>query len=376
MKDNSNYEIIENDAELEKLCTDSVELINYARNIVVKHVNIVQIMTYYSLGRWIVETQQMGEKRAKYGSKVIKTLSENLQKEFGKGFSEDTLKNARKFYLTYKERISETVFSLFAIEKSETVFSFFEKEPPFIVSWSHYLQLMRIENEAERSFYEIETAKTGWGVRTLQRQYNSSLYERLALSRDKEGVLRLASEGNVITKPEDIIKQPTVLEFLGMEEKAKYSETDLETALINKLQKFLLELGKGYLFEARQKRFTYDEDNFYVDLVFYNRLLRCYVLIQSLDKVDNVLMEQVLSTYVECYIWGRILNDLQYCLEKYSDDIDRTMKVEQEMKDYVSSKVRTTFQIKEIRDKIFGHHSIEDGIEALYEKCYSVLEEM
>ena len=170
--------------------------------------------------------------------------------------------------MTYKERISKTVFSLFAIEKSETVFSFLEKEPPFIVPWSHYLQLMRIENEAERSFYKIETAKTGWEVRTLQRQYNSSLYEHLALSRDKEGVLRLASEGNVITKPEDIIKQPTVLEFLGMEE--KYSETDLETALINKLQKFLLELGKGYLFEARQKRFTYDEDNFYVDLVFYN----------------------------------------------------------------------------------------------------------
>ncbi|WP_253293932.1 DUF1016 N-terminal domain-containing protein [Falcatimonas sp. MSJ-15] len=111
--------------------------------------------------------------------------------------------------MTYKERISETVFSLFAIEKSETVFSLFEKEPPFIVSWSHYLQLMRIENESERSFYEIESAKTGWGVRTLQRQYNSSLYERLALSRDKEGVLRLATEGNVIAKPEDIIKQPT-----------------------------------------------------------------------------------------------------------------------------------------------------------------------
>ena len=253
MSDDFNLDIMQNDAELEKLCTDSVELINYARNIVVNHVNIVQIMTYYSLSRWIVETQQMGEKRAKYGSKVIKTLSEKLQKEFGKGFSEDTLKNARKFYLTYKERISETVFS------------FFEKEPPFIVSWSHYLQLMRIENEAERSFYEIETAKTGWGVRTLQRQYNSSLYERLALSRDKESVLRLATEGNVITKPEDIIKQPTVLEFLGMEEKTKYSETDLETVLINKLQKFLLELGKGYLFEARQKRFTYDEDNFYVD---------------------------------------------------------------------------------------------------------------
>ena len=152
-------------------------------------------MTYYSLGRWIVETQQMGQKRAKYGSKVIKILSEKLQEEFGKGFSEDTLKNARKFYLTYKERISETVFSLF------------EKEPPFIVSRSHYLQLMRIENEDERSFYEIESAKSGWAVRTLQRQYNSSLYERLALSWDKNGVLRLEKEGNVIEKPEDIIKQ-------------------------------------------------------------------------------------------------------------------------------------------------------------------------
>lgn len=160
---------------------------------------------------------------------------------------------------------------------------------------------MRIENEAERSFYEIETAKTGWGVRTLQRQYNSSLYERLALSRDKEGVLRLASEGNVITKPEDIIKQPTVLEFLGMEEKAKYSETDLETVLINKLQKFLLELGKGYLFEARQKRFTYNEDNFYVDLVFYNRLLRCYVLIDL--KVDKLTHQDIgqMQMYVNYY---------------------------------------------------------------------------
>lgn len=160
---------------------------------------------------------------------------------------------------------------------------------------------MRIENEAERSFYEIETAKTGWGVRTLQRQYNSSLYERIALSRDKEGVLRLASEGNVITKPEDIIKQPTVLEFLGVEEQAKYSETDLETALINKLQKFLLELGKGDLFEARQKRFTYDEDNFYVDLVFYNRLLRCYVLIDL--KVDKLTHQDIgqMQMYVNYY---------------------------------------------------------------------------
>ncbi len=292
---------IENDTELEKLCSDSVELIHYARSIVSRQVNMIQIMTYYSLGRWIVEVQQKGEKRAKYGSQVIKKLSDNLQSEFGKGFSEDTLKNARKFYLTYKKRISDTVFSLFAIEKSETVFSFFEEKLPFVVSWSHYLQLMRIQNEDERSFYEIEASKSGWSVRTLQRQYNSSLYERLALSRDKEAVMQLAKEGNIIAKPEDIVKQPTVLEFLGMEEKAKYSETDLESAIIDKLQKFLLEMGKGYLFEARQKRFTLNEDNYYVDLVFYNRILRCYVLIDL--KVDKLTHQDVgqMQMYVNYY---------------------------------------------------------------------------
>ena len=130
-----------------------------------------------------------------------------LTSEFGRGFSEDTLKNARKFYLTYKNRISETVFSLFAIEKSETVFSLFEKEAPFTLPWSHYLQLMRIKDENERKFYEIEATQGAWSIRVLQRQYNSSLYERLALSRDKEEVMRLAAKGNVIAKPSDIVKE-------------------------------------------------------------------------------------------------------------------------------------------------------------------------
>ncbi len=261
--------------------------------------NMIQLLTYYTIGKWIIEVQQKGETRARYGSQVIKRLSEEMKKNFERGFSEDSLKNARKFYLTYKDRIDETVFNLFAVEKSETVFSLFEEKPPFIVSWSHYLQLMRIENE--RSFYEIESAKSGWSVRTLQRQYNSSLYERLALSRDKEAVLQLAKKGNIITKPEDIVKQPTVLEFLGMEEKTKYSETDLETAIIDKLQKFLLEMGKGYLFESRQKRFTFNEDSYYVDLVFYNRLLRCYVLIDL--KVDKLTHQDIgqMQMYVNYY---------------------------------------------------------------------------
>ncbi len=287
--------------DMSKLCRDSIELIQYARKIAAKQVNIVQLMSYYSIGRWIVEEQQHGENRAQYGKKIVQNLSDTLNKEFGRGFSVDTLENARKFYLSYQERISEAVFRKFVIEKSETSLRIFDEESPFKVSWSHYLQLMRIKNDDERSFYEIESANSNWSIRTLQRQYNSSLYERLALSRNKDEVMRLAKVGNIVTKPQDIVKQPTVLEFLGLEEKASYSETDLETAIIDKLQKFLLELGKGYLFEARQKRFTFDEDNYYVDLVFYNRLLRCYVLIDlKVDKLTHQDLGQM-QMYVNYY---------------------------------------------------------------------------
>lgn len=287
--------------EMTVLCQNAINLIQYARKVAAKQVNLVQLMTYYSLGRWIVEEQQQGENRAQYGKKVIKNLSAALTEQFGRGFSADTLENARKFYLNYQERISETVFRKFAVEKSEAVFREFEESSPFVLSWSHYLQLMRIKNNDERRFYEIEAAASGWSIRVLQRQFNSSLYERLALSREKDEVMRLASEGLVITKPADIVKQPTVLEFLGLEEKAAYSETDLETALIDKLQKFLLELGKGYLFEARQKRFTLNEDNYYVDLVFYNRLLRCYVLIDlKIDKLTHQDLGQM-QMYVNYY---------------------------------------------------------------------------
>lgn len=283
------------------LCRNSIELVEYARSIAARQINLVQLMTFYAIGRWIVEVEQQGESRAKYGRQIIKNLSEAMNKQFGRGFSADTLENARKFYQTYQDRISETVFRKFAVEKSETVFRLFEETLPFTLPWSHYLLLMRIKDENERKFYEIEATQSGWSIRTLQRQYNSSLYERLALSREKGEVLRLASEGNIVTRPQDIVKQPTVLEFLGLDEKAKFVESDLETAIINKLQKFLLELGKGYLFEARQKRFTYREENFYVDLFFYNRLLRCYVLIDlKIDKLTHQDLGQMLM-YVHYY---------------------------------------------------------------------------
>ena len=163
-----------------------------------------------------------------------------------------------------------------------------EESAPFILSWSHYLFLMRIKNADERSFYEIEAFEQNWSLRELKRQYDSGLYERLALSRDKEGARKLAAQGQTIDRPEDLLKDPYVLEFLGLEEKARYSESDLETAIIDKLEQFLLELGKGFLFEARQKRFTFDEEHFFVDLVFYNRLLRCYVLIDlKIGKLNH-----------------------------------------------------------------------------------------
>lgn len=171
----------------------------------------------------------------------------------------------------------------------------------FNLSWSHYVCLMGIKNEDERSFYEIEATNENWSVQELKRQVNSSLYERLALSKDKEGVKKMAKEGAIVTKPEDVIKNPLVLEFLGLEEKTHYSESDLETAIINKLEHFLLELGKGFLFESRQKRFTFEEDHFIVDLVFYNRLLRCYVLIDL--KIGEIKHQDLgqMQMYVNYY---------------------------------------------------------------------------
>ena len=248
-----------------------------------------------------MQEQQNGENRASYGSQVIRNLSQILTEEFGKGFSKSNLENARRFYTVYRDRISESVFKQFAIEKNQTVFRQLEQESPFCVSWSHYLLLMRIKNSEERLFYEIESARECWSVRTLQRQYNSSLYERLALSQDKEGVMRLSKEGITIEKPADIIKQPAVLEFLGLEEKTQYVESDLESAILDKLQSFLLEMGKGYLFEKRQRRFTFDEDNYYVDLVLYNRLLRCFVLVDlKTDKLTHQDLGQM-QMYVNYY---------------------------------------------------------------------------
>ena len=285
-------------------------LIEEARRRVYTTANIAEVYTKYNVGRYIVEDEQKGNYRAEYGKQVLEQLSRKLETRFGDGWSVETLKRCRKFYSIYSTpQIGSTALTELDIDASvvNLVNSVGRIQPTsseshkFVLSWSHYLILMRIKDANARSFYEIECAKQNWSIRWLQRQVNSSLYERLALSKDKDEVIRLATEGQVVEKPADIIKNPITLEFLGLKPEAAYSESKLENAIISKLQQFLLELGKGFLFETRQKRFTFDEENFYVDLVFYNRLLQCYVLIDlKIDKLTHQDLGQM-QMYVNYY---------------------------------------------------------------------------
>lgn len=272
-----------------------VELLQNARQQVLRTVNSTMTITYFEIGRIIVEEEQNGQDRAEYGKSLLKGLSQQLTKEFGKGFSIRNLEFIRKFYLTYSNsdllnqnlEIEKRLTSGedFKIQKTKSVISFSEKSISkslisfFKLTWTHYIFLMRIDDEKERHFYEIESEKYNWSVRELKRQYDSALYTRLALSRDKEGVLKLSEEGHIIEKPKDLIKDPYILEFLGLPELHQYSESQLEEEIINKLEHFLLELGHGFTFVGRQQRITFDDKHFRIDLVFYNRILKCFVLI-------------------------------------------------------------------------------------------------
>ena len=259
-------------------------------------VNLAMVYAYFEIGRMIVEEEQHGENRAAYGTQLLKELSAYLSSRFGKGYSVGNLKNIRQFYKVYStDQIGETVFSQF--ENLPAVHT----GRKFFLSWSHYLKLMRIENIDERHFYEIESVKNDWSLSELKRQFDSALYQRLSLSTDKNKVKSLSQKGHIIEKSADLVKDPYVLEFLGLEEKSEYSESDLETRIIDNLQNFLLELGAGYTFVARQKRFSFNEEHFRVDLVFYNRLLRCFVVF---DLKIGTLMHQDLGQmqmYVNYY---------------------------------------------------------------------------
>ena len=235
------------------------ELLYSAKNKVYQTINTTMTQTYFQIGKRIVEEEQGGETRAEYGKSLLKLLSVQLSNEFGKGFSVDNLENMRRFYL--------------AFQKSETV------SRKFKLSWSHYIFLTRIENVDERNFYEIESIENSWSLRELKRQFDTGLFERLKLSSDKQKIKELSLNGQVVQTVQDLIKDPYILEFVGLPELSVYSESELEQKLIDKLEHFLLELGKGFTFVARQKRITIDEKHFKVDLVFYNRLLKSFVVI-------------------------------------------------------------------------------------------------
>ncbi len=293
--------------EQSKLLQDIRSLITIGRSLAVQNINRLQVITNFKIGHRIVEEEQQGAARAEYGKLIIPELSAHLKTEFGRGFSRSNLEYMRKFYLTYQSRVSGISQTTSGKSKS-TPKPLTLKEnnvSPFLLSWSQYVFLISLDNENERDFYEIEAAENNWSLTELRRQFDSSLYERLALSRDKASIKALSKKGQVIARPRDILKDPYVLEFLGIDEKAQFSETDFERAIIDKIEHFLLELGKGFLFEARQKRFTFNEEHFFVDLVFYNRLLRSYVLIDlKIGKLthQNLGQMQMYVNYFDRYV--------------------------------------------------------------------------
>ena len=314
-------------------------------------VNLSMVYAYYEIGKIIVEEEQRGKKRAAYGTQLVNELSAYLTRMYGKGFSVGNLKNIRQFYRVYStDQIGETVFSQF--ENLPMV----DTGRKFFLSWSHYLKLMRIDNIDERHFYEIESVKNDWSLTELKRQYDSSLYERIALSTDKDKVYRLALEGQKFEKPQDVIKDPYVLEFLGLKELPEYSESELESRIIDNLQQFLLELGRGFAFVGRQVRFTFDEEHFMVDYQFYNRLLRCFVLFDL--KIGELKHQDIgqMQMYVNYYDRKMKLPDenptigIVLCKDKNNAVVEMTLP--EDNSQIFASKYETVLPSKEALQKL------------------------
>ena len=261
------------------LLNDIRNIIAQARERAVRSVNHELTIAYWHIGHRLVEEEQQGKERADYGKRLVEEISTHLTIEFGSGFSPQNLWFMRQFYLSFP------------------ILSALRRE----LTWTHYKALLRLDDPAKREFYIAEAVKNAWSVRQMERQINSLLYERLLLSQDKDSVLAVAKGEAAPTRPQDIIKDPTVLEFLGLKLQAAYYESDLEEAIISHLQEFLLELGNGFSFVARQKRIILAGDEFKIDLVFYNRLLQCFVLFDiKIDKVTHGDLGQ-LQMYVNYY---------------------------------------------------------------------------
>jgi predicted nuclease of restriction endonuclease-like (RecB) superfamily len=284
--------------DLDRLYARVADILDRARGAVARTINTTMVQAYWLIGREIVEVEQGGE-RAEYGDMVLERLSNQLVGQFGSGFSTTGLKRMRKFYRVFPQgsAIGATASHQSAIGPTASHQSLTHQAVAFPPSlgWSHYVVLMRVRNNQARAFYEIEAAREAWSVRELERQIGALLFDRLAKNKSPEEVLALARAGQEIAKPSDVIKDPFVLEFLDLRERAELHERDIEQAIIDRMEAFLLEMGKGFCFVGRQKRLTVDGDHFYVDLVFYNRLLRCFVLVDlKLGKLTHQDLGQML----------------------------------------------------------------------------------
>ncbi|MBR6059866.1 MAG: DUF1016 family protein [Victivallales bacterium] len=277
--------------------------IELARNYAYLQVSKAQAVMGYLIGYWLVELQQAGNCRAPYGKALLKTLSQNMTAQYGRGFSVDTLENMRKFYLSYHDRISETAFRIFVKEKNETAFRNLVKDADFLVPWSHYLKLMQVQDSQTRLWYERETASEGWDVRTLQRNISTQYFERLLLAENRKPVTdeMHALTANFQRDAKRFVKNPYILEFLNLPEDPASNESLLESALITNIGRFLMELGRGYAFVARQQHIRTKKEDYYIDLVFYNYVLKCFVLIDL--KIGKITYQDVgqMDMYVQMY---------------------------------------------------------------------------
>jgi predicted nuclease of restriction endonuclease-like (RecB) superfamily len=265
--------------DIHHLYNEVRKIIASARQSAVRSVDFYRVQMYWNIGKRILETEQEGKERAEYGTYLLKNLAKKLEPEYGSGFSVRQLERSRQFYKMYP--IATALRTQ--------------------CNWTQYKLLLAISDDYKREYYELEAVNNGWTAREMERQINSQLYERLLLSNDKESVLAVARKERIPQQPQEIIKDPMVLEFLGLERKSSYYEKDLEQALITHLQKFLLELGNGFTFVARQKRILIEDDEFFADLVFYNRLLRCFVVIElKTEKLTHQDLGQ-LQMYVNYY---------------------------------------------------------------------------
>lgn len=295
-------ELTEN-KEYKELIENIGSVFNKAKNKIISAINVEMLDAYWKIGKNIVEFEQKGELKAEYGKKLLINLSKDLSVKYGKGFSRSNLQYMRLFYIHYP--IRQTVSGK--------------------LSWSHYVELLSINDDLERKFYQKQAEIENWTVRELKRQKKTGLFHRIALSKDKEKILELAQKGQIIQSEQDLIKNPYVFEFLGLPENELYKESDIENAIITNLQKFLLELGKGFAFIGRQQRITLNNRHFYVDLVFYHTKLKCYVLIDL--KIGKVEYEHIGQMKLYLGYYEKEINDetdnqpIGIILSEQKDDI-------------------------------------------------------